>query len=364
MSATGGIVGRNEGIIDNCVNNANVENNLMTAGGITGNNMNTVKNCTNNGNIIGSSVEGAGGIVGVSHTIADKITNEPIIEGCTNSSIAKIEGTANIGGICGYTYLSKITNCTNEGIVTASSSIAGGIVGQSSVDITYCKNKGEVKSNGNPDNPMNYQGTGGIAGKSTANISFSSNEGIIKSNGFYGGGILGLGGENTSVIQCYNKGSIEIEQNAAGGIVGKNANTIWNCYNYLGEGKRIKGYMNVGGIMGTANETATYIGNCYSIGENIIGLSTASIIGSKGDNFDNIENCFCVDSTKLNAIGDNSYGSLESSGIYKKSINDFKLSKEDSNSVAYKLNELTTNKDRWTQKEEINDGFPYLTYNQ
>ena len=175
MSATGGIVGRNEGIIDNCVNNANVENNLMSVGGIAGSNFNTIKNCVNSGTVKGSSGEGAGGIVGNGGSIKEATIKEPIIESCTNTDKAIVEGNSYIGGICGYTYASKIKNCTNEGTVTASTSMVGGIVGESKTDISSCKNKGEITSNGCPANQATTQGTGGIAGRASSTISKCSN---------------------------------------------------------------------------------------------------------------------------------------------------------------------------------------------
>ena len=257
---------------------------------------------------------------------------------------------------------SDLDNCTNEGVVIASTSIVGGIVGITDYDITNCKNKGEVTSNGNPENQANTQGTGGIAGKSRACIYYSSNEGTITSKGFYVGGILGVGGENTIVGQCYNKGSIEIEQNAAGGIVGLNAKGIWNSYNYLGEGKKIQANYNVGGIMGNAGSIPTQIVNCYSIGENIIGESNAAILGAWFVDGINIANCYYLDTSALNGTGNNYTGSLSQSKIYKKSINNFKADINNNQSVVYNLYNSGGGNGigLWVQQTGVNNDFPYL----
>ena len=370
---TGGIIGRNEGTIENCINNVNVQNAVSGCGGVAGGNYSIIKNCINNGNVKGSNIEGTGGIVGngnmalntiISTTNID-LTKEALIENCTNSISTKIESNEYVGGICGRSSTNKINNCINNGEVVASSSIVGGIVGSSDVDITNCKNTGAVTSQGNPSDSITTQGTGGIVGRTTANVNFSSNEGTIKSEGYFVGGIIGIGGENTIVGQCYNKGSIEAKQNAVGGIVGNRAGGgIWNSYNYLSGDKYIKANYNVGGIMGNASgDTTTVIINCYSIGENIIGNSNASILGAYYISGNRIYNCYYMMGSSLNGIGTERIGDLEANDIITKNLSDFKLPKENSNSVT----NLLTNENSpvaWAQDDNINDGLPYLVNNR
>ena len=62
--ACGAIVGRNEGTIENCVNNAEVTiTGVVAGGGIAGYHFGSIKNCINNGKINSVSAE-AGGIIG------------------------------------------------------------------------------------------------------------------------------------------------------------------------------------------------------------------------------------------------------------------------------------------------------------
>ena len=254
-----------------------------------------------------------------------------------------------------------IDNCTNEGKVIAKSSIVGGIAGSVDINIINCKNKGEITSNGNPENQANTQGTGGIAGRSTAYIKCSSNEGTIKSNGYFAGGILGVGGENTNIRQCYNKGTVEIEQNAAGGIVGKDANTIWNCYNYLTDDKKIKAKENIGGIIGNEMLDEGSIWNCYSVGKNIIGENNGAILGTWWGSNIKIANCFCLDSDSLKGTGVTASGiNLKQNNIFKKSITDFKLPVNDTNSVIYQLELDQGNDEVWGKIDGINGDLPYL----
>ena len=365
-TAVGGIITRNEGIIDNCINNVTVSGTNST-GGIAGINFNTIKNCINNGKVAGAE-DGTGGIAGRGKHPTESLvsysgTVNSVIENCRNNSSAIIQGTMSVGGICGIQYTTKIDNCTNNGEVIASSSIVGGIAGSSDVDITNCENTGTVTSNGNPSNQGETQGTGGIVGRTTANVGMSSNEGTITTKGYFVGGIVGVGGENTNVGQCYNKGSIEAEQNAAGGIVGTGAGGgIWNSYNYLTGDKKIKANYNVAGIIANPGaEYPTTIENCYSIGENIIGNSNAAILASSYVSGNYINKCYYVNSSTLNGIGTEVTVSLTTNNIIAKDLSDFKLEENNTNSVTYMLK--THSPLLWAQDDNINDGLPYLVNN-
>lgn len=150
--AVGAIVGRNEGIIENCVNYANViSNSSYYASGIAGGNSNIVRNCINNGNIIG--VQYIGGICSFmnnDYVISNSKIEKTIISNCINNGI--ISGEAYVGGIAGTIRNGTIELCENTGNVTTLSSIVGGISGETSGDVVNCKNKGDITSKGNPNN--------------------------------------------------------------------------------------------------------------------------------------------------------------------------------------------------------------------
>lgn len=360
----GGIVGRSEGIIENCINYANVTNNTdYFAGGIAGGNENIIRGCINNGNITG--IEYVGGISAMSENVLfsnNNITTEKsIISNCINNG--NISGEIKVGGICGEIRKGAIEQCINNSSVIAVSSIAGGIVGQSNVNIINCKNIGDVTTNGNPSNQIETQGTGGIVGRSTENISCSSNKGKITSKGYHCGGILGVGSENTTIEKCYNIGSIQIEQYSVGGIVGINVKKISNCYNYLDVNKTISAISNAGGIMGNSYSIEdTLIENCYSIGENINGNINATILANWSSKGLKVDNCYFIDISSLNGLGYSDNGSeLAINNIYRKPLNDFKLPVNNNNSVAYLLN-ANNNSGVWEQNSEINNGLPILSW--
>ena len=323
-------------------------------------------NCINNANIIAYS--GAGGIVAKTDGGGSDVKvsqNNSIatitIKNCINSKNAIIISTSRVGGICGWQTNVVIENCINEGTVIANDNIAGGIVGHSEANITNCKNKGSVSSKSNPSDQAETQGTGGIAGRTTANVNCSFNEGAIASEGYFTGGIVGHGGVETVISKCYNKGSIEIKQNAAGGIVGICAKEISDCYNYLSEDKLIKANYNVGGIIGNSSGVGMLIKNCYSIGD-IKGNSNAAILGAWFTSGVQVNNCYYLSSSSLNGTGDNYDGTLASNDITKKCVDDFNLNEDATNGVTYLLNENDT-KEIWKQNNNINNGFPYLIEN-
>lgn len=219
----GGIVGSMEnGIIENCINNAFISG-KESVGGIVGSFYNglsqnsTVSKCTNNGDV--SGVGSIGGIVGSSLCH---------IKDCTNTG--HINGEWGVGGISGGmasggkdTY---VINCTNKGWVSSLSD-AGGILGRGAhIIISECKNESKIQGNDN---------VGGIVGGgSSLDISNCSNTGnICGKTGV--GGIIGkddvqwLGGDPVIVSYCANTGTIE-GNNMVDGIIGyPNNSTITEC---------------------------------------------------------------------------------------------------------------------------------------
>ena len=371
--AVGGIVGRNEGIVDGCINNVTVSG-INSTGGITAVNYNIIKNCINKGKITGVE-DGTGGIAGRDEKLTENLESDlstvnPVIENCKNSSDAIIQGTMCIGGICGVQYTSKIDNCINEGTVIATSSIVGGIVGSSDANITNCKNIGTITSNGNPSDQNTTQGTGGIVGRASRSISFSANTGNVTSEGFFSGGIVGFGVSGITIQGCYNyNANIITKQNGAGGIIGKcKGGIISKCYNYFSSNDFcIKAESRVGGIVGVTQQDYVWIGRCYNIGNNIKSNGnanyTGAIIGSINSNVES-ENVFYLDSSTLPSGGTVDDGTY-SDGSVAKSDNDFKKSVEDNTSLTYILNYgIQDNVIWWEQDANINGGYPYLKENR
>ena len=124
----GALVGYNRGLIENCVNKAEVECVTFYCGGIVGfnskgdNNTPTVRRCVNYGEITagGSGVNGmsAGGIAGA---------NSALIEECANYGTVTAP-TSLVGGIVATFEGGEIRHCFNRGAVSSDMQV-GGIVG-------------------------------------------------------------------------------------------------------------------------------------------------------------------------------------------------------------------------------------------
>lgn len=139
----GGVVGVNEGMIDNCEFHGSVsqkQGDNMCVAGIAGYNEGTISGCKNYGDITGISTGGSydavyvGGITGSNHGTVEisNCTNYGTIFGSvpnTNTYIGEIWGSekwerngAYVGGIAGDTNKSNAPGCTNNGTVMGENS--------------------------------------------------------------------------------------------------------------------------------------------------------------------------------------------------------------------------------------------------
>ena len=170
-----------------------------------------------------------------------------------------ITGTNYVGGIVGasgYYSDSKttITNCYNMATIKSNGSYSGGIEGLANYNsiISDCYNIGNVIGNQYAGGIVGY-----FAGEKILNCYNTAN---IDVNKYSAGGIVGVLFGNTEVLNCYNTGKISATD-SAGGIVGiypnSSSNTVINCYN-IGN---INGN-NVGGILGNGGNNDSIV-NCY-----------------------------------------------------------------------------------------------------
>ncbi|WP_342990818.1 MULTISPECIES: GLUG motif-containing protein [Bacteroides] len=170
-----------------------------------------------------------------------------------------------VGAICGYikgSYLkgtAQVSHCSNNSTVESSRNHAGGIVGFSEGcnRITNCHNSGTIRAKR------------------------------------YAGGIVGYFQDGT-IVNCYNRGHIDIFYESAGGIIGEyyenpyrgfmQADTIANCYNTgIVSGRDV-----VGGIIGNLQlyskefvPQKIQITNCYNAGmlKSTYPVTTDGIVG-------------------------------------------------------------------------------------
>ena len=176
-----GIVARVVGgaTIENCVNRATINASdkaagiVMYAQGSSSSDQYgplssdcVIKNCKNYGAVNANKIA-AGGIYGWSGDESGKLK----ITDCENNGVVTATNTAQAGGIAGNCRVITVENCANNGTVTSAAN-AGGIVGKNDTKasaITSCKNTATVVG-------AEYK-TGGIAGTFIGEIKNSSTTG-------------------------------------------------------------------------------------------------------------------------------------------------------------------------------------------
>lgn len=205
-----------------------------------------IDNCINYASIHGWN--NVGGICG-------EYQNYNTFSDCKNYGF--ISGNQSIGGIAGIFRANNILNCENYGDVSAFENAVGGIMGVADSDhiVTNCLNRGFVSG---------ASQVGGIEGYSRAHkIIETYNCGDIRATSTYAGGLIGQSGAGGPEFhKCYNHAAIHA-RGTSGGIAGKVENTIklYNVY-HIGE-ITLMGNNIAGGICGEAQVIETDNG-CYT----------------------------------------------------------------------------------------------------
>lgn len=144
---SGAVVGYNDGLIENCINHADIEAYSYNTGGITGNNLSNgiIRGCLNTGNITASQWS-IGGIAGSAEGRIERCMNTGKIEGVTRGEDT---GSA-MGGITGSLYAATLTDVVNAGTVKANAE-TGGIIanGEPESTISNAVNYGMVYAGDN-----------------------------------------------------------------------------------------------------------------------------------------------------------------------------------------------------------------------
>lgn len=159
---TGGIVGVNEttGVLRKCTSKGRITGYYYT-GGVAGKNFGEIDNCTNNANVndSGEWVEED-----------DEINTELLLDISTNDTKLKLQSGVDTGGIAGFSK-GIITRCKNNGVIGYEHTgyNIGGIAGRQSGRIALCSNNGAV---------YGRKDVGGIAGQLEPYIEMDSAESI------------------------------------------------------------------------------------------------------------------------------------------------------------------------------------------
>lgn len=258
---TGGLIGENEGLVEDC-SNANTINGTAFVGGVVGyNNGGIVMNSKNTGNVTsvgmhaqptGAFTDAVGGIVGGS--IGGTLTG--------NTNTGTVRGALQAGGIVGYSEANVLNN-DNSGTVRGWTMV-GGVVGTNHGKgrVGNCLNSGNISSlAGKPG--YDQRQIGGIVGMNTSLSSVVGcvNRGLIRGDDAVGG-LVGFSAVG-SVDNCVNLGEV-IAETDAGGIIGRAAIApVTNCLN-LGvvSTQKSPGGAILGNALGDTTETPMF-NNCF-----------------------------------------------------------------------------------------------------
>lgn len=279
----GGLVGVNNGNINECASYASINTYNQTFGGIVGQNKGTVTKSAFGGRII------------VDVNVA---RDNNAIDINSDGGMPKIKGSLYLGGICGENNnASTISQCTSNGKIEGydMSGVSGGVVGG-----IAGSNKGSIYNsvnNANLGENMAIDYLGGITGENLGKITsdttgasvepnkFTANNGTLYGYLFVGGiaGILGSSSgastNNYEISTSYNLGDVygvNTATTTVGGIVG--------CVRNCGTDTKIESCFNKGTV-GSTDSTSIAGG---VVGKIIIAKFTLSNTANYGDVYANL----------------------------------------------------------------------------
>ena len=208
---TGGLVGKNLGVLEGCFNEGNIQG-AKSVGGISGGNFNgQFETCRNKGTVAGKSM--VGGISGESQG--------GFIHNCINST--SVDGEQGlVGGILGYSKWGQVTNSSNDGVIRSlNDEKCGGILGEISFGkVRNCSNTGAIVGSAK---------VGGIVGScvNRSTIDSCSNTGDIRGNSIVGG-LMGYA--YGDIKDSYNTGTVYGFDSFSNIVALNESGSIKDCY--------------------------------------------------------------------------------------------------------------------------------------
>lgn len=318
---------RNYGVMDACVNTADVEwidKQRENCYGIVMSNNGVVKNCINKGKINNEGGSYAGDVGGICAWNQGKILN------CSNE--ASITSTGHASGIVrnnrGY-----VANCVNTGALTGTyvGGIAAGTGAAEGGDVIIVN-----PSIGGWDNT-----TGGSSSDSGSGSTGEEEKLIPVSLSQYG------------IYYCYNTGSVTASNSCAGGIAADaigSKGTIYGCYN-TGD---VEGGSHTGGIVGSAENVL--IRDCYNYSTDIRTTDVATSFQNNEPHAFAAPIAGCVSSYLGNAVVSNCYyvgdSDAEAYG-YSMNLQGHKVTFTDNEAMT--VEEFESGKVAWKLQNAVNE---------
>lgn len=323
-SYVGGVVGKNDGILNGMNGNYGNVSGKDYVGGVAGENSQNLSDVTavNQGNVT-AQAGGAGGIFAVNTGAisSSQLTSSGTVTGTAgeeNSGTGGIFGV-NAGDITGSVLENKgyeDETGFHVSLVTGKSN-TGGLIGSNSGTVSTSSLKNEANITVTASGSNIVSNIGGLIGVNTGDITGGrdENDGYYKDQIYNNGTITvtgngqnigGLFGTNSAeVTAAYNTGAIIAGSSTnVGGIAGSNIGKLNQVFNTVmtadGQNQTITGGTNVGGIVGSNTGT---VSNAYNTSD-IIGTDTVG--GIAGNNDGKISTVFTTQENRI--VGDSETG--------------------------------------------------------
>ena len=263
---TGGLVGNNNGSIDNSHATGPVSGGNAT-GGLAGIN--------DTGGVISSSYA-TGDVTATSRVGGLVGTSSGTIQ--TSNATGAVTGAFRTGGLVGYNWLGTIVGSYANGAVTGSNQYTGGLVGFN--DIGGAISNSYATSN--VIGAINY--TGGLVGGNSGAVQTSNASGSVSGSGDNIGGLVGT---NTGSLQTtFATGGVIGSGSYTGGLVGGNygGGSISGSYatgstTGTDNSGGLVGFNNVGGTISSSYASGVVTGNASLTG-GLIGSNSGSVQSS------------------------------------------------------------------------------------
>lgn len=250
-----------------------------------------------------------------------------------------IYGNNCTGGLAGLIHFSTIENSSCTGNVSGSS-IIGGLVGKNHQStINHCYSMGFVSG---------LLGNGGLVGKNRSSIITNSySTAFVSSSNGSAGGLVGTNVNSSTISNSYSTGNV-VGVNYVGGLVGY-SEECYHITNSYSTGS-VFGENRVGGLVGSLSFTSVINSYCtgfVSGNTNVGGLVGEIFISSAVDSYWNTE----LSGMQVSAVGEGlTTIQMQNYCAYLSEGWDFQV--ENNNG----------NEDFWGINENINSGFPFLTF--
>ena len=212
-----------------------------------------------------------------------------------------IKGKELVGGVAGFIYKGKVSNCYNAGAVRSESGFVGGVAGfNDGGTVLNCYNTGAVSGRDN---------VGGVAGANDGGTVLNCyNTGAVEGH-YQVGGVVGFNNKGI-VTNCYNTGAVEGNYQV-GGVVGYNyVRDVTNCYN-TGD---VEGNSNVGGVAGD-NRGGT-VSNCYNTGDVEGSLDYVGGVAGWNSTDGTVSNCYNTGDVRSESESGTSVGGVAGYNSY------------------------------------------------